>query len=103
MNILECLLCLVVITYTLLVINVQCVMEVLAFCMQSKAMGLTQDAQPCDPFNVPSGSICVFNPLPTPWSADVDPSNPLPEYPRPQMRRERWLSLNGIWEFEPYG
>ena len=25
---------------------------------------------------------------------------PRPEYPRPQMRRESWLSLNGIWQFE---
>lgn len=25
---------------------------------------------------------------------------PRPEYPRPQMVRERWLNLNGRWEFE---
>jgi hypothetical protein len=25
----------------------------------------------------------------------------LPEYPRPQMVRERWLNLNGIWQFQP--
>ncbi|MCD6520398.1 MAG: beta-galactosidase [Anaerolineae bacterium] len=25
---------------------------------------------------------------------------PRPEYPRPQLRRERWLNLNGPWEFE---
>ncbi|MFC8564592.1 glycoside hydrolase family 2 protein [Streptomyces sp. NPDC057245] len=25
---------------------------------------------------------------------------PRPEYPRPQFRRERWLNLNGRWEFE---
>lgn len=25
---------------------------------------------------------------------------PRPEYPRPQFVRERWLSLNGVWEFE---
>ena len=35
----------------------------------------------------------------TRWAADVDPANPLPEYPRPQMTRERWQNLNGLWEF----
>jgi len=25
---------------------------------------------------------------------------PRPEYPRPQMEREAWLNLNGVWEFE---
>ncbi|HEX8865021.1 MAG TPA: LamG-like jellyroll fold domain-containing protein, partial [Lentzea sp.] len=29
----------------------------------------------------------------------VDPRNPLPEYPRPQLEREKWLNLNGPWEF----
>jgi len=38
-------------------------------------------------------------PLPTPWSGDVAPDNALPEYPRPQLTRPRWLNLNGIWEY----
>ena len=25
---------------------------------------------------------------------------PRPEYPRPQMRRDEWLNLNGVWQFE---
>lgn len=25
---------------------------------------------------------------------------PRPEYPRPQMVREKWMNLNGVWEFE---
>ncbi len=37
----------------------------------------------------------------TPWAADVDPDNVLPEYPRPTLVRDRWLNLNGIWEFAP--
>lgn len=36
--------------------------------------------------------------LPTKWAKDVDPANPLPEYPRPQMMRSQWLNLNGIWQ-----
>lgn len=39
--------------------------------------------------------------LRTPWTDDVDPANPRPEYPRPQLTRERWLSLNGVWGFQP--
>lgn len=38
-------------------------------------------------------------PLMTPWADDVDPTNPLPEYPRPIMARERWQNLNGLWDF----
>jgi hypothetical protein len=37
--------------------------------------------------------------LMTRWSAEVSPTNALPEYPRPQMVRARWLNLNGLWEF----
>jgi hypothetical protein len=37
--------------------------------------------------------------LSTRFATSVDPGNPLPEYPRPQMERADWMSLNGIWEF----
>ena len=35
----------------------------------------------------------------TPWASQVDPLNPLPEYPRPQLERTRWQSLNGLWDY----
>ncbi|NVM52604.1 MAG: beta-galactosidase [Candidatus Helarchaeota archaeon] len=36
----------------------------------------------------------------TPWTDKVDRNSPLPEYPRPQLRREKWLNLNGFWEYK---
>jgi hypothetical protein len=38
-------------------------------------------------------------PLMTRWAKDVKADNPHPEYPRPQMVRKEWQSLNGLWEF----
>jgi len=38
-------------------------------------------------------------PLMTRWAARVDPTHPLPEYPRPQMVRTQWLNLNGLWDY----
>ena len=35
----------------------------------------------------------------TPWAEKVNSANPLPEYPRPQMIRENWKNLNGLWEY----
>lgn len=35
----------------------------------------------------------------TGWAEKIDVSNPLPEYPRPQMVRNEWLNLNGLWEY----
>ena len=38
--------------------------------------------------------------LMTRWSRDVSPNNVWPEYPRPQLVRERWLNLNGLWNYQ---
>ena len=35
----------------------------------------------------------------TPWAKEVTPRNALPEYPRPQMVRQRWQNLNGLWHY----
>lgn len=37
--------------------------------------------------------------LMTEWAAAIDPTAPLPEYPRPQMVRSDWLNLNGLWDY----
>ena len=44
------------------------------------------------------------SPPPTPtlvtrWARDVAPGAVLPEYPRPQMARSAWQSLNGRWDY----
>ena len=38
-------------------------------------------------------------PMVSRFAADLDPERPLPEYPRPQMVRGRWLNLNGSWGY----
>ncbi len=35
----------------------------------------------------------------TRWASQVNPQNVLPEYPRPQMVRNDWQNLNGLWEY----
>jgi len=41
----------------------------------------------------------VGNKIMSEWASKVDPAQPLPEYPRPQMVREKWLNLNGLWNY----
>jgi hypothetical protein len=35
----------------------------------------------------------------TRWAKDVAPDNVWREYPRPQLIRERWQNLNGLWDY----
>lgn len=35
----------------------------------------------------------------TEWAENIDPANPLPEYPRPLLVRSQWLNLNGEWNY----
>jgi Glycosyl hydrolases family 2, sugar binding domain/Glycosyl hydrolases family 2/Glycosyl hydrolases family 2, TIM barrel domain len=38
-------------------------------------------------------------PLATRWAKDVSPERVWPEYPRPQMVRDNWVNLNGLWSY----
>ena len=40
-----------------------------------------------------------LTPLYTTWGENLDKSSVLPEYPRPQMCRDSFVSLNGYWEY----
>ncbi|WP_433088169.1 LamG-like jellyroll fold domain-containing protein [Dactylosporangium sp. CA-052675] len=50
------------------------------------------------PDNAPAWHVGI-PPLATKWTSKVGPDNALPEYPRPQLTRDKWQSLNGVWEF----
>jgi len=39
------------------------------------------------------------NPIYTKWTESVTPDNVWQEYPRPQLVREKWLNLNGLWDY----
>ena len=34
----------------------------------------------------------------TKWGEALDREHPLPEYPRPQLRRGSYLNLTGVWD-----
>ncbi len=40
-----------------------------------------------------------MNKLLTPWGEALDREHPLPEYPRPQMKRDSYVNLNGLWQY----
>ncbi len=42
---------------------------------------------------------CGEAPIKSRWAADVSPENAWPEYPRPQLVRAQWRSLNGLWDY----
>lgn len=48
---------------------------------------------------VPGTHVKGDGPMITPWAENLDKNNPLPEYPRPTMVREKWKNLNGVWQF----
>ena len=41
----------------------------------------------------------TLNSLTTVWGEALDPSNVLPEHPRPRMQREEYAMLNGVWKY----
>ena len=35
----------------------------------------------------------------TPWGEQLTADNVWPEYPRPSMKRQDWMNLNGVWQY----
>ena len=58
------------------------------------AAGMITTAATAQPSWKPAGDRIL-----TEWAAKVDPRQPLPEYPRPQLVRNTWLNLNGMWQY----
>ncbi len=49
------------------------------------------------------GLAADWQPVPgqimTRWAKEVSPEKVLPEYPRPQLVRQSWQNLNGLWDY----
>lgn len=39
------------------------------------------------------------SPILTKWAEEVDPLKPWLQYPRPDMVRDAWINLNGLWDY----
>jgi beta-galactosidase/beta-glucuronidase len=62
--------------------------------------GLLPLASAGETTSVKQGSKMVKTPeLSSRWQEELLSATPLPEYPRPTMVREKWLNLNGQWDF----
>src|ERR1700730_2909868 len=64
-----------------------CVLVFLSAAILSGAPGAGGDWKP------------VSGPLMTKWARDVSPEKVWPDYPRPQMVRQEWVNLNGLWDY----
>jgi len=69
------------------------------YCQVSNASGATKSDTGCITV-LPEAWSMKQAALMTAWADRIDPNNVLPEYPRPQLVREEWLNLNGLWQFE---
>lgn len=60
---------------------------------------LAVDGTEVEAFDLPVANNSEYT-MRTQWADDVDPNAPLSEYPRPQLQRDQWQNLNGVWQFE---
>jgi len=67
--------------------------------MKRRSGGLIHVALACLAACAEDGWEPASAPLMTRWAAEVSPANARPEYPRPLMRRDDWLNLNGLWDY----
>ncbi|MEH7308201.1 PA14 domain-containing protein [Neobacillus drentensis] len=60
---------------------------------------VTNDGEEVAAFLNRAENFSQFN-IESPWADKVDENNVLSEYPRPQLVRDKWMNLNGKWEFQ---
>lgn len=60
---------------------------------------LAAQAQTAAPPAAPADDAVYTGELMTRWGREVTPENAWRLYPRPQMVRERWVNLNGLWDY----
>jgi len=63
------------------------------------SMFLAMSAIPATAQTTPVSDSVYTSDLMTRWGRDVTPDNAWRSYPRPQLKRERWLDLNGLWDY----
>jgi hypothetical protein len=68
-------------------------------CSVSRLLAAFAVLNQCEVFAEPVPYAVKRPPLDTPWTFNVG-TNPWPQHPRPQLQRDAWQSLNGIWNYQ---
>lgn len=63
------------------------------------SMILAMSASGATAQTAPTGDSVYTSDLMTRWGKEVTPDNAWRSYPRPQLKRDRWLNLNGLWDY----
>lgn len=82
-------------TTTMRVLTLICIVFSLSLSVYSKTKTKT-NSNSVTPYQKKTAKLM------TTWGEQLKATDPIhAEYPRPQMVREQWLNLNGIWQFQP--
>ena len=81
-------------------INLLLCASALAFAAEAAASGAVPDPSGVQAESEKSEWAPAGNRILTEWGENLDPSNVLPEYPRPIMERQAWMNLNGLWSYK---
>ncbi|EFP86017.2 uncharacterized protein PGTG_11973 [Puccinia graminis f. sp. tritici CRL 75-36-700-3] len=74
--------------------HILCGLIALCFVCSGEVAAVLDCPTPCKPYELQTPLLT------TDWTANIG-SSPWPEYPRPLLRRQEWMNLNGPWQFKP--